>query len=881
MSGNSKERSSENVSINIIPAAPHDFFSESKLRPLRNSIRPKEDDVKEGLQPAPSPFYNASLKTDCNYEPYLRLLSSASKQSNGFKDCCILGRIWLKQRGFSGDMNGGGFGPFEWSALTSLLLKGGGPKGTSVLSTGYSSYQMFKAVIQFIASTDLATKPLLFQVSDFTLNASQSPMLYDGPRGQNILYKMTPWAYQQLREEAKLSLQMLNDSAFDQFESTFIIHNDLPLLKSDCIIRVPIPLQPTETFTGDHRSFYLALSHKVYEVLREGLSDRVKTIDVKGPSQSSWPVKSSGPPLSGQQFLQVALVFDPVNVERLVDHGPSAAEKKKAAKFQKFWGEKAELRRFKDGSILESVVWSPGSAYSLIQDICSYLIKYHFDTEMSQGLQFIGEGFEKALHSGATRRGFEALREAFNNFEKQIRDLEGLPLQLRSISPVSSQLRYSSIQPPLFSTTELLADPADVLIQFEGSGRWPDNIVAIQKTKAAFLLKIGVLIQELDDIIETRLGLENEHNPLLNCAFLDILHQSGAVFRLRIHTEREQTLLERQVKDKSTDQRTREDAAQALSIYKRLFIQLPLLTQSMATHCTRFPALSPTVRLLKLWFNRHMLLEHFTEEFIELLAAHTFLHSYPWQEPSSAMTGFLRTLFFISRWDWRLVPLIVDFNGTMTGNDVASINTRLEAWRKIDPGMNRTVLFAASNHDSSGVAFTDGSPSKMVAARMTTLARSVIRLVKDHGLQLDTKSPFASSTNEYDFVIHISPKLLQMKKRRDSRQGVRFKNLEVQSEATLDTIDYDPVQRYFKELRRIYSSSVVFFRSSGTGSVIAGLWNPQTASRQFKVNLSYATFPITPEGSEEAKDVGIDKHAILSEISRLGGDMVSSIEVRK
>ena len=39
--------------------------------------------------------------------------------------------------------------------------------------------------------------------------------------------------------------------------------------------------------------------------------------------------------------------------------------------------------------------------------------------------------------------------------------------------------------------------PADVILQFEGSGRWPDDLVAIQRTKIAFLLKINDMLQEM------------------------------------------------------------------------------------------------------------------------------------------------------------------------------------------------------------------------------------------------------------------------------------------------------------------------------------------------------------------------------------------------
>ncbi|PQE32444.1 pre-rRNA processing utp22 protein [Rutstroemia sp. NJR-2017a WRK4] len=872
-----KTDQSSKFEIHIIPAAPRGFFSRTKLLPTKNSIRPKEGAAGSTTTPEPSPFYNASLSADVSFEPYLQLLHTTSKTSEGFKDACMLGRVWLRQRGFGSTISEGGFGHFEWAALTALLLKGGGPKGHNVLSPGYSSYQMFKAVVQYLSANDLATKPVAFEATDFAPSRSDAPMFYDGPRGVNILYKMSPISWELLRDEAKTSLAMLNDSTFDQFEATFITKVDQPLQKYDCVINVPAPVQKDAASTCDHNLYTTSFAKRVFAVLKEGLSDRIKLLDIKSAQSKSWPTKNSGPPISGDQILQVAVLFDPANISRLVDHGPAAEDKKKAAKFQKFWGEKAELRRFKDGSILESLVWSSGTAYSIFEDIVKYVTKRHLGKEVSERLVFIGEGFEKLLPSfGSSSKAFEALKQAYNDFEKDIRDMEALPLQLRQLSAISAQLRSSSIEVPSYSPRQPLSTPADVLIQFEGSGRWPDDVVAIQRTKIAFLLKIGELLEETNDSIITRLGLENEDHPLRNCAFLDVVYPSGAAFRLRIHNEREQTLLERQVKDKSIDNHSREDAVSALALYKRVNVQLPLHTQSISTHCTRFPLLSPTIRLVKKWFDSHMLSGHISEELIELLAARVFLQPYPWKAPSSVMSGFLRTLLFISRWDWRSVPLVVDFTGTMTDKDVSAINTRLEAWRKIDPGMNRTVLFAASNHDITGTAFTEKGPSKMVAARMTALARSACKAVKDHTLDLDPRTLFATSTSDYDFVIHLSSKAAGKTKEKDSH---RFKNLEVQSELSIEKLDYHPIRMFIEELESLYAGSIVFFHSETTGARIGGLWNPQTAApRAFKVNLGYVTKP--RDGEEGSKSIEMNKPAILAEIARLGGDMISRIETR-
>jgi U3 small nucleolar RNA-associated protein 22 len=871
-----------------MPAAPENLFSESKLRPAKNSIRPKQESENHTITPlSPSPFYNASIKSDCNFEAYLQLLHTTSKQVSGFKDACILGRIWLRQRGFSSSVSDGGFGHFEWTALTALLLKGGGPKGRNLLSPGYSSYQIFKAMIQYLATSDFILKPQSVEAvnssiphSEFSIPNSSVPMFYDGPRGQNILYKMTSSSYALLLDEAKISLDMLNEAIFDQFEPAFIIRAAQPLQRFDCLTRVSIPAQIQAPNSCDHKSHIANFSGRLFEVLQEGLMDRVKVISIKEPELPCWSIKSMSPSLSENMTLQVAVVFDAANIGRTLDKGPLVElEKKQALKFQKFWGEKAEWRKFSGSIIHETLRWSPGSSYTIYKDIFTYLMKHHFDAEVSESLKFIGDGFENLLPgSQSSMKGFDPLKEALNTFEKNIRDFDdNLPLQLRQLSAIDPQLRYSAVGLPSFSPQQPLIMPANVLIQFEGTGRWPDDVVAIQRTKIAFLLKIGSLLQESDNGITTRLGLENEDMPLQNCSFLDVIYPSGAAFRLRIHNDREQTLLERHVKDKSSDYRLREDAVRALSAYKRTFILLPLHTQSIATHCTRFPLLSPTIRLVKTWFYRHMLSGHISDELIELLVVHAFVQPYPWRAPSSTMSGFLRTLSFISRWDWRLTPLIVDFTGEMTSNDVKSINTRLEAWRKIDPGMNRTVIFAASNHDMTGTGFSDTGPSKVIAARMTALARSACKVIKDQGVDLNPKSLFAASTANYDFVIHLAPKFARESKQKEASKP-KFKNLEVQSEVELDLVGYNPVQCFVEELEKLYTNTIVFFHCAGAGTMIGALWNPQTVpSRTFKVNLAYAT-KLAIESKEDG-GVELDKSAILSEISRLGGDMVTRIEV--
>lgn len=864
--------------VNVIPAIPQDTFSDDKVLPSKNCVRPAKTSDADGSPselPA-TPFYNSTVQADGQVTAYLKFLHSASTKCEAFKDACLLGRIWLRQRGLSSQLARGGFGNFEFAASMALLLQAGGPSGSALLSPGYSSYQLFKATLQFLATKDLVKQPLSVEAGDVKLISEDgSPVLFDGQRSHNILYKMTAWSYKRLRRESRTTLQMLSDSSSDSFEGTFILRSDNPLQRSDFVTTMPADVIKPDT-DADYKN--LSQYSKMYAVLSRGLGDRVTEIALQAPLSGTWDIASARPVQGRKIDLVVALTVDPANVSRAVDHGPSAEQKKEAADFRRFWGPKAELRRFRDGSILESLVWSAKEGPSILQQIISYLLERHFGADVSASAVFFGDGFTHLMkHSGTAP--FQPVMEAFKTLETDIRGMEEMPLSIRQVMPADAQLRYSTIQVPLEGAAKLMKSPADVVVLFEGSGRWPDDLVAIQRTKIAFLLKIGELFEGSIEGVTARVGLENEGVDILNQAYLDVTYSTtGAAFRLRIHHDREETLLNRILKDKSADPKSRESAATGLAAYKRNYLKAPLHTQAVQKLCTRYPALSPTIRLTKKWFASHLLADHFADEIIELFAIHVFVQPWPWQTPSSAQTGFLRTLSFLARWDWRAEPLIVDLGGDMKAESVQAINTRFEAWRNLDPALNRIALFAASSVDTDGTTFTDGAPALVVAGRMSALARAAAQEVENKGIQLEPASLFVSPLGDYDFVLHMNPEFVEgLAKKNKSSQ---FKNLATQGTAQAELVGFHPVESFLQELRHLYGHAVVLFYGGKGSKVIAGLWSPQTAKRSWKVNLAYSVLPLKGEG-EGSVDAVINKEGILAEMARLGDDLVTKVEMNK
>lgn len=885
--GGDDDFTKEQYRIRVILAIDEEKFPITKTLPDKNCVRKRSSDIPRSKRSnGPTPFYNATLRSESSSLGYLKYLHSASLQSDGYRDACALGSVWLRQRGLGTGLLNGGFGPFEWAATMALLMFGGGPKGRPILSKGYDSYQLFKATLQYLAMYDLARDPLYIQSEGLSLGKEDGPVLFDGARGLNVLFKMTRWSHASLRHEIRNSLRFLNDPHTDQFEACFITKATVPLLRFDRVISLIVSdYSMAVSRNADATPDAMRVCQKVYQVLKKGLGDRVTLIHVEPPPSSTWSTNLSRPLVHQFRRVTIGLLLNPEHVSRTVDRGPSAEDKEAAAEYRKFWGEKAELRRYKDGSIQESLIWSFSVSKGGVMDqIVTHVIRRHLGEEAANSLEFVGTSFERIL-LGQKIATVEPLTlyqpaiSAFDVLQEQIRGLEGLPLQIRQITPADRQLRYASPQAPVLNPNRCGMEPASVCIQFEGSARWPDEIFAIQRTKIAFLLKMGELFRESTPHLTARVGLENTNESLLNIAFLDVRYPSGAFFRLRIHHEREQSLLERALESSTHSSGRREATASALSTYKRTFVHSPFLTQAVRTLSTRFPLLSPSIRLMKRWRDSHLLSGHISDELIEILTIRTFVHPYPWSIPGSVITGFLRTLTFISKWDWRSEPLIVDFNGDMNNQNIDNIKLRFEAWRKIDAAMNRVVMFAASNLDPDGITWTELGPSKVVAARFTSLAKAACASVKEQGLKVQAMTLFAPSLEDYDFVIHLNSQFVEDFRGNGKRQG-GFKNLQILELEDKSLIGFNPLHSFLDELKSLHGGNIVFFYNEQGGSVIGGLWNRQTGPRSWKVNMGYSSMPIAHKGDEDTI-ISINQTATLNDIARLGGDMISKLETKR
>ncbi|AGO11801.1 AaceriADR029Wp [[Ashbya] aceris (nom. inval.)] len=926
-------------SVNLIVGFPYGVFEPKKLLPTRNCIRVGEDNS------TPTPFYNFSVLSSSTHEHYLKYLYKTKKQTEAFREACVLGRLWLAQRGFHSDMSHaaslGGFGNFEFAILMAVLLNGGGVNGNKILLHGFSSYQMFKGIMKYLATMDLCSDGYLQFHSDldsvsnvptskYVEEGFRTPTLFDKTTKVNILSKMSVSGYHMLKLHAQQTLAMLNDVVRDQFASIFLTKLDkIPSVSYDLSYDLEFPSEeellskfgPLEKVR--FISFEEFFVNKIANVIRIALGDRIRAEELELVGhKTKFPIhrrKPAGP--MNFSSIKIKLLVNPIESEKLVTKGPANTEEQtaEAAEFTSFWGKKASLRRFKDGSIIHSCVWSTSSNEPVIMSILNYVLKLHISADVK-----LSNAITRQFHSrlpqpnlpGSSKlsvlnsTSFHQLKRSFDNLYKIMFQLK-LPLSVKSILPVGAAFRYATMCQPVpyaYSNPEFLQE---VILEFETSPKWPDEISALEKAKTAFLLKIQEqLTAQQGDKYRCYFARDESIPYNLDIVTLNILTPEGYGFKVRVLTERDEVMYLRAISN------ARNELKQEL---EKTFLKFTSKYQASIRHTRTlellshsFPFYSPVVRLFKQWLDSHLLLGHLPEELVELIAIKPFVEPYPYAVPGSIENGFLRVLKFLSEWNWKEDPLILDlvrpedFDDLETSIGASDLDSRtmkklserltLQQYKTIqanfrslrngDPHGMQLQFFVASKNDPSGILYSSSVPLP-IATRLTALAKVAVNLIQLHGLNTQSINLlFTPALKDYDFTIRIrSPTPLRLSSGVLSPDG--FKNLDeqpTQFPKDLSTLPekMDCTYQIVKYLNMKYKNSILFSSHLHVGvhggprgdeNVITGLIRPAFKSPfKFKVNMDCNARPIDPE------TVKLNSDAVFREIATFGKELVVSFE---
>ena len=487
----------------------------------------------------------------------------------------------------------------------------------------------------------------------------------------------------------------------------------------------------------ENGSFSGALLASISTRLRKALGSRVKTLAVLHRSSQPRPL-SQGLPTDLTNIF-IGLILDQERAFRLVDQGPSATEPRSHAQvaFCELWGNKAEVRRFQDGSIMETVVWhvqdSDERAHIPVT-IVRHILERHFGVGSDSVTSWQPE-FDKLLRLPPTiashyrAAGFKAASIAFQTLASSIKRLgEELPLTVTNISPVAPELRYTSVFAPVSipagSVSALLPcaryiQLISLNLEFEKSARWPDDLVAIQKTKMTFFERLAQLLAKTTPGVHARVActLPAGVPPIADHAQLEITTPDGWAFALRIWHDREATLLDRILHSPPTTHSSHdlENVRVARRLYTQRFIAAPRHHRSVAALHHRFVAFGGTVRLVKRWLAAHWLLRlHVGEEAVEVLCATVFAGVGPAQVPSTRERGFACVVRLLRNWDWSNGMTIPLCDESEPGSDIYSSTV---------PGA-QGVWVLRTEADPDGRMWTVDAPNTVAAHRIRDLARA-------------------------------------------------------------------------------------------------------------------------------------------------------------
>ena len=489
------------------------------------------------------------------------------------------------------------------------------------------------------------------------------------------------------------------------------------------ITGAPLPVTITNENT-DQPLQHLSLISHLPNVLQEALGSRIKLITTRS---SPLPTADVSKPLSNEdpQQWHLCVQFDAEQSLKAVCLGPDANDQTASSRFSQLWGEKAEIRRFRDGSIKYAAVFEPDASgrSGILPCMIQYLIKRHAGmnaTVWSTQLDIVFDGVHESRPPS-----FTPVTEAFTSLSKVLRGLDTLPLAVISITPIAPELRFTSVFIPT-STSPSYNSPMDVIIQLETSSRWPDNIEAIHKFKVAFLIRMVELLANVMPGTTAKVAAPNSKE--LKEGWADVTIPPGYTFRLWIQNERESIVLDRQLATPNLEVRRKDALESAKSRLIHLYTHRVRHAVLISNVAARFPAYSSITRLVKRWISSHLLSRCMSDEIIELLCARVVTESYRggmWSCPSSHIVGFMRVLWYIATYSWTTEPLVVELSqGGITAEVVSKIYDTYKA-RAMSP--SKKSMFIATEEDINA-SWWGLIPNDLTLNRLVVLANAALKV---------------------------------------------------------------------------------------------------------------------------------------------------------
>ncbi|KAH9490986.1 Nucleolar protein 6 [Bulinus truncatus] len=899
------------IQFRLLVEPEENIFKMSRFEQNKNNVRPKwffgkqtENSEEEDSASLPAtPFYNSSILSDLTMKVNDEFITKVLKGSEGIRDGLILLKVWFRQRELLT-----GFRTFSSFVLTAYVVHLLNAKKINKLM---NSYQIFRTTLLHLSKTEWTSEPpTLLEENNSRVVPSVdeysgeiSCVFVDRTGYYNLAYMISSSLYSRVKQEATLAITTLDQHQANCFDVLFMTQVSFAK-KYDHIFHITPSPAIKEHMSSNMKEFTfkeidfcghsaIVLSHYMLQILLKALDKRVSLIQAQTFTCPEWKITEEAFSYDSMKYLTFGLILNVSSAFNILDKGPPA-DIIDAKEFRDFWGEKSEMRRFKDGTIHEAVLWTESSNQSDRRLVCKQIVQYvlnkhcgipvsnitymegkidillHLKVKFKDSSESYGTGEEQSL----------SILRSFEELNRTVRNLTTVPLAIHSITGIHPVFRHADVFPALTApkVTKVMDIEAnhvvpkegtllpqfvpalEVICMLESSGKWPEDIDAIQNMKTLFHLKMG------NELKERHMYPVSVHN-----AYVDVL-KDGFVFRLKIANTKELAVLRTH---KTEDGMVKfKDTEESLAL-EREIITLPHITSLLHGIQQENPAFSSTVRLCKRWIAAQMVWDFLPEVVIELLVAYLFISSFPYSPPGSPCNGFLRFLQLLSAFNWKTDPLMVNLNKEFTEADFSEIPKEFTKHRVTLPSM-----CIATPQDKLGTKWTRPHPTESFLQRLIILARESLKIVEAQimlkGACTDFKLIFRPPLDHYDVLIRLIKKVnVNRHQAVDGKRDVLIDHVDSKHKHPIPLVCFNPVNLLVQDLRSVFSDFAMFFHDPFGGNVIGVIWKPQAFDKK-DFATSHFSYRKPSIDQNESLSLSADKECILDDMRVLGGGIIES-----
>ncbi|KAI4467643.1 nucleolar rna-associated protein [Holotrichia oblita] len=481
--------------------------------------------------------------------------------------------------------------------------------------------------------------------------------------------------------------------------------------------------------------FYdILIINELSNILRRGLTNRVSSI---APHIYQSIVEEN----SSTSNITFGINLNPEFAFNIIERGPSEDNPAAVKQFQEFWKGLTSFRRFQDSSVAE-VVYFQCRTLQDKRNIFMRILEFLFTKKYPINIKVVANEFERVLKlektiihfpTGTNEEACLKVKHIYTDLNKMLRGLQ-LPLIITNIQGSSDVFSYTEVFPPVPTTYKEDQDlqhinnklilkqdiqkllqyvaPIECVVQMGKSSGWPDDVNVLRCMKCEFYIRLSELLESECNIISS-----------VTLDYLDIFYE-GLVFRIRLFVPKELMLLKKIVDNEGIV--SYKDNEESLKLERELEI-LPKVTSALSGLHHSYPSFGPTCALIKRWLRSQMIDDyHISNTVINLWNASVFLNDPPYETAQLPQVAFLRFLKYVIDFDWKLNPVIVNFNDDISKSELSDIEARFQQNRNSYPD-----LYVVTPYDQSKSSFTKQHPSKHILKRIRLLASETYKFLID------------------------------------------------------------------------------------------------------------------------------------------------------